>query len=87
MVNQSMKSPSRLPSPIPESCQPFSSTEAVYKLPASSPCMISSVKVSMPQSVWWMTNHSRVASNLQEMNVIGDFGKIKPGLRLLAAKS
>ena len=29
--------------------------------------MTSSVKVSMPQLVWWMTNHSRVPSSLWEI--------------------
>ena len=29
--------------------------------------MTSSVKNSMPQFVWWMTNHSRVPSSLYEM--------------------
>jgi hypothetical protein len=29
--------------------------------------MMSSVNLSMPQSVWWMTNHSAVPSSLGEM--------------------
>ena len=29
--------------------------------------MTSSVKNSIPQSVWWMTNHSAVPSSLYEM--------------------
>ena len=45
-------------------CHPDASTLAVLRLLAKRPRMTSSVKVSMPQSVWWMTNHSRVPSNL-----------------------
>jgi hypothetical protein len=52
---------------LPVSRQPSWPIVAVSRLLASSLRMISSVKVSMPQSVWWITNHSRVPSSLCEI--------------------
>src|SRR5882724_4543768 len=60
-------SPSADPGPGPASRQPRPSKIAVPRLCARRPRMTSSVKVSMPQLVWWMTNHSRVPSSLWEI--------------------
>ncbi len=62
-----MKSASAEPGPRPTSCQPSASIFAVSRLCLSSERITSSVKSSMPQSVWWTTNHSSVPSSLWEI--------------------
>src|SRR6476620_1096391 len=47
--------------------QALPSNFAVSRLSASKSPITSSVNSSIPQLVWWMTNHSRVPSNLCEM--------------------
>jgi hypothetical protein len=59
--------PALAPSPCFGFDQALPSNLAVSKLSASKSPITSSVKSSIPQLVWWMTNHSRVPSNLCEM--------------------
>src|SRR5215472_17049502 len=66
-VSQFMLLPSVDPGPWPESCQPLWSNVAVFKLLAKRRRMSSLVNSSIPQSVWWMTNHSRVPRSLYEI--------------------
>src|SRR5215472_10675386 len=66
-VSQFMLLPSVDPGPAPESCQPLWSNVAVFRLLARSLRISSFVNSSIPQSVWWMTNHSRVPSSLYEI--------------------
>jgi hypothetical protein len=67
MVSQSIASPAVEPGPRPTSFQPSGPISAVSRLCRNSPRMMSSVKVSMPQSLWWITNHSLVPRSLWEM--------------------
>ena len=48
----------------PSPKEAFASIDAVFRLLASRSLMISLVNNSMPQLVWWITNHSRVPSSL-----------------------
>lgn len=52
------------PPPPPASCQRVASTLVHFRLLRNSLRITSSVKVSMPQSVWCMTNYSYVPSCL-----------------------
>ena len=64
MVSQSMYCASAEPGPVPTSVKPSGPEPAVSRLLASRPRITSSVKNSIPQLVWWMTNHSLVPSSL-----------------------
>jgi hypothetical protein len=55
------------PGPVPISVKPSGPSCAVSRLFASNRRITSSVKNSIPQFVWWMTNHSRVPRSLYEM--------------------
>ena len=52
------------PGPLPTSWKPSGPSAAVSRLLASRSPITSLVKNSMPQSVWWTTNHSRVPRSL-----------------------
>ena len=52
------------PLPLPASLNPSGPSDAVSRLEPQRSLISSFVKNSMPQSVWWITNHSRVPSSL-----------------------
>src|SRR5215510_5018711 len=62
-----MKWPQTEPPPCLGLDQALPSKFAVARLSSSKVLMISSENVSMPQLVWWMTNHSLVPSSLCEI--------------------
>src|SRR5215467_15306226 len=62
-----MKWPQTEPPPCLGLDQVLPSKFAVARLSSSKVLMISSEKVSMPQLLWWMTNHSLVPSSLCEI--------------------
>ncbi len=67
MVSQLIQDPSGEPGSAPVSCQRLESTAAISRLCFSRSVVISFVKVSMPKSVWWMMNHSRIPNSLLEI--------------------
>src|SRR5262244_663561 len=67
IVCQLMKWPQTEPPPCLGLDHALPSKFAVARLSSSKVPMISSENVSMPQLVWWMTNHSLVPSSLCEI--------------------
>jgi len=73
----------------PTSWKPSGPSAAVSRLLASRPRITSSVNSSMPQLVWWMTNHSLVPRSLWEMTQRSDrviTGPSAPRLRMDVAR-
>src|SRR6266446_4462762 len=67
IVSQSTNWASVEPGPLPTSRNPWALSSAVSRLRARRSRMRASVKNSIPQLVWWMTNHSRVPRSLYEI--------------------